>query len=134
MGNSGFSSGDHLHFSINNGSGDLCGGNIDILGNQFIQGEGSWLPRAHDGWNYPYVYSGTMRLPIAGPFVIMTQNYHHGTALDLVSYNTDHSVNYGAPIYAVQEGTLYKATDYLGGKYAYIIHPNGWRSCYLHLK
>ncbi len=134
MGNSGFSYGDHLHFSINNGSGDLCGGNIDILGNQFIQGGGSWLPRASDGWNYPYLYSGTMPLPIAGPFVIMTQNYHHGTAIDLVSYNTNHSVNYGAPIYSVKEGQLYKGTDQYGGHYAYIIHPNGWRSCYLHLR
>jgi len=135
MGNSGLSSGDHLHFSIHDQRmSDICGGNIDILNGHLIQGSGSWLPRASDGWNYPYVYAGTMRLPIAGPLVIMTQNYHHGTAIDLVSYKADHSVNYGAPIYAVMEGTLYKATDGFGGKYAYIRHPNGWTSCYLHLK
>ncbi len=134
MGNSGYSSGDHLHFSLNNGGGDLCGGNIDILGEKFIQGSGSWLPRASDGWNYPYVYSGTMQLPIAGPLVIMTQDYHHGTAIDLVSYKTDHSVNYGAPIYSVMAGELYRGIDINGGKYAYIIHDDGSRSCYLHLK
>ena len=133
MGNSGFSSGDHLHFSVNNGTGDLCGGNISILSGYLKQGSGSWIT-GWDGWVWPYMYAGTMRLPISGPLVIMSQNYHHGTAVDLISYNTDHTKNLGAPIYAVMSGQLYKGVDYLGGKYAYIIHDNGWRSCYLHLQ
>ncbi|MDD2270159.1 MAG: hypothetical protein PHG60_01065 [Candidatus Dojkabacteria bacterium] len=133
MGNSGYSFGDHLHFSMNNGTGDLCGGNINILGNQFIQGGGSWIV-GWDGWRWPYMYAGSLPLPIAGPHVIMSQNYHHGTAIDLISYKADYSKNYGAPIYSVMEGQLYKGTDPYGGKYAYIKHNNGWRSCYLHLQ
>jgi peptidoglycan hydrolase CwlO-like protein len=133
MGNSGLSTGDHLHFSLNNGTGDLCGGNIPVLSGYFKQGEGSWIV-GWDGWRWPYMYSGTLPLPISGPNVIMSQNYHHGTAIDLISYKADYSKNWGAPIYAVKEGTLYKGVDPYGGKYAYIIHPNGWRSCYLHLQ
>jgi peptidoglycan hydrolase CwlO-like protein len=133
MGNSGYSFGDHLHFSLNDGSGDLCGGNIGVLGNQFIQGEGSWIV-GWDGWRWPYMHAGSLPLPIAGPHVIMSQNYHHGTAIDLISYKLDYTKNLGAPIYSVMAGTLYKGVDQYGGKYAYIIHDNGWRSCYLHLK
>jgi peptidoglycan hydrolase CwlO-like protein len=133
MGNSGYSSGDHLHFSLNDGTGDLCGGNIPVLGNQFIQGEGSWIV-GWDGWRWPYMYPGSLPLPIAGPYVIMSQNYHHGTAIDLISFNLDYTKNLGAPIYSVMSGTLYKGVDQYGGKYAYIIHDNGWRSCYLHLQ
>jgi murein DD-endopeptidase MepM/ murein hydrolase activator NlpD len=80
------------------------------------------------------MYAGSLPLPIAGPHVIMSQNYHHGTAIDLISYKADYSKNYGAPIYSVMEGQLYKGTDPYGGKYAYIKHNNGWRSCYLHLQ
>jgi peptidoglycan hydrolase CwlO-like protein len=133
MGNSGYSTGDHLHFALNNGSGDLCGGNIYVLGNQFIQGEGSWIV-GWDGWRWPYMHDGSLRLPIAGPHVIMSQNYHHGTSIDLISYKLDYTKNYGAPIYAVMTGELYRGVDQYGGKYAYILHDNGWRSCYLHLK
>ena len=133
MGNSGYSFGDHLHFSLNNGSGDLCGGNISILSGYFKQGSGSWIV-GWDGWNWPYMYSGTLSLPIAGPYVIMSQNYHHGTAVDLISYNTDRTKNYGAPIYSVMAGEVFNGVDQYGGKYVYIIHDNGWRSCYLHLK
>lgn len=135
MGNSGFSRGDHLHFSVNNGSGDLCGGNIYILNGYLRQGDASWLENIWGtGWAWPYVHAGSLPMPIAGPYVIMSQNYHHGTAIDLISYKSDYTKNYGAPIYSVMEGQLYKGVDQYGGKYAYILHPNGWRSCYLHLK
>jgi peptidoglycan hydrolase CwlO-like protein len=135
MGNSGLSGGDHLHFSVNNGSGDLCGGNIYILSGHLRQGEPSWLENIWGtGWAWPYVHAGSMRMPIAGPYVIMSQNYHHGTAIDLISYKTDYTKNFGAPIYSVMDGQLYKGIDPYGGKYAYILHSNGWRSCYLHLQ
>jgi peptidoglycan hydrolase CwlO-like protein len=133
MGNSGYSFGDHLHFSINDGSGDLCGGNIPVLSGYLKEGEKSWIT-GWDGWVWPYMYSGTLPLPIAGPHVIMSQNYHHGTAIDLISYKSDYTKNLGAPIYSVMAGELFKSVDQFGGKYAYIIHDNGWRSCYLHLQ
>jgi peptidoglycan hydrolase CwlO-like protein len=135
MGSSGLSSGDHLHFSLNDGHGGLCNGNIPLLSGYLTQGGGSSITGG-DGWNWPYMYSGSLPLPIAGPIVIMSQNYHQGMAIDLISLNSDYpvSVNYGAPIYAVMEGQLYKGVDNYGGKYAYIIHNNGWISCYLHLR
>lgn len=134
MGNTGFSGGDHLHFSMRGSwSGNPCSGTIPVLSGYLTQGEPSWLSGIGN-WTWPYVYAGSWRLPIAGPYVIMSQNYHQGNAIDLISYKTNRSKNLGAPIYAVMEGTLYKATDGYGGEYAYIKHPNGWTSCYLHLQ
>jgi murein DD-endopeptidase MepM/ murein hydrolase activator NlpD len=133
MGNSGLSGGDHLHFSLNDGSAGICTGNIPILSGYLTQGEGSWIV-GWDGWRWPYMYAGTLPMPIAGPKVIMSQNYHQGMAIDLISYKLDYTKNLGAPIYAVMSGELYKGVDNYGGKYAYIIHSNGWISCYLHLQ
>lgn len=133
MGNTGISSGAHLHFSIRQSwSGNPCSGTLPILSGYLIQGERS--PLGPSSWRYPYMYAGSLRLPIAGPKVVMSQDYHQGTAIDLVSYKSDLTPNLGAPIYAVMEGTLYKAVDGYGGVYAYIRHPNGWTSCYLHLQ
>lgn len=134
MGNTGWSSGAHLHFSMRGShDGNPCYGTISVLNGYLTQGGPSWIT-GWDGWRWPYVYAGSWRLPIAGPSVIMSQNYHEGKAIDLISYKADRSVNFGAPIYAVMEGTLFKATDGNGGEYAYIRHPNGWTSCYLHLQ
>jgi len=135
MGNTGYSTGDHLHFSVRNSfvSGKVCQGNIPILSGYLKQGPASWLV-GWDDWKWPYMYPGTMRLPIAGPYVIMTQNYHSGYAIDLKSYKTDRTTNYGAPIYAILPGTLYRGVDGHNGVYAYIKHDNGWVSCYLHIQ
>jgi peptidoglycan hydrolase CwlO-like protein len=133
MGNTGNSGGYHLHFSVRAGwSGNPCEGNIPIL-NYFTIGTASWITGT-DGWQWPYMYPGTWSLPIAGPLVIMSQDYHEGDAIDLISFKADHSVNYGAPIYAIKSGTLYKATDGYGGVYAYIRQDDGNTSCYLHMQ
>ena len=135
MGSTGYSTGAHLHFSVRNSfvSGQVCKGNIPILSGHLKQGAASWIT-GWDGWKWPYMYSGTMRLPIAGPYVIMSQNYHSGYAVDLISFKTTKAVNYGAPIYAILPGTLYRGVDGYGGVYAYIRHDNGWVSCYLHIQ
>ena len=136
MGNTGASSGAHLHFSVRNNYYDNpCSGNISILSGYLTTGENSWKT-GWDGWVWPVMHAGSLPLPLAGPYVIMSQNYHQGTAIDLVSYRYWGDVygNYGAPVYAVMEGELYKDTDSYGGNYAYIRHPNGWTSCYLHLQ
>lgn len=135
MGNTGYSTGAHLHFSVRSSytSGNVCQGNLPILSGHLKQGSASWII-GWDGWKWPYMYSGSMRLPIAGPYVIMTQNYHSGYAIDLKSYKTDRTTNYGAPIYAILPGVLYRGVDGYGGVYAYIKHDNGWVSCYLHIQ
>lgn len=140
MGNTGSTStGDHLHFSMKNShSGNPCRGDIPILSGYLVEGEGSWIIGG-DGWNWPYMHAGSLPLPIAGPYVIMSQNYHKDKyglyyAIDLISYKYDYTKNLGAPIYAVKEGELYKATDGHGGNYAYIHHPDGTATCYLHIQ
>ncbi len=139
MGNTGKSDGAHLHFSMRNSwTGNPCSGNVDILGlsggtKYLVQGENSWR-QGWDGWWWPYIYPGSWIRPIAGPTVIMSQNYHQGMAVDLISYKETRAVNYGAPIYAVMGGELYRDVDGNGGIYAYIRHPNGWTSCYLHIQ
>lgn len=136
MGNTGASSGAHLHFSIkSNYSGNPCSGDIKILSGYLIEGEASWKT-GWDGWVWPVIHAGSLPLPIAGPYVVMSQDYHQGYAIDLISYRYwgDIYGNYGAPVYAVMEGELFKDTDGNGGVYAYIRHSNGWTTCYLHLQ
>ncbi|MCK9416867.1 MAG: hypothetical protein WCX94_02450 [Candidatus Dojkabacteria bacterium] len=140
MGNTGSrSKGAHLHFSYKSSQyGNPCRGDIPLLSGYLTQGENSWIT-GWDGWRWPYMYAGSLPLPIAGPHVIMSQNYHSDNygiyyAIDLISYNRDHTVNYGAPIYAVKAGELYKATDGFGGNYAYIHHTDGTATCYLHIQ
>ncbi len=134
MGNTGLSGGDHLHFSIREShSGNPCYGTLPILSGHLTVGANSWIT-GWDGWVWPFIHAGSLPLPIAGPHVIMSQDYHEGKAIDLISFKTDKTVNYGAPIYAVMDGTLYSGIDGYGGVYRYIRHPNGWTSCYLHIQ
>jgi peptidoglycan hydrolase CwlO-like protein len=139
MGNTGlvFGSGGgyHLHFSIRNSHyGNPCSGNVTIFETGYLtQGSPSWLS-GYGNWTWPFVHSGSLPLPIAGPHVIMSQGYHQGYAIDLISYRSNRTTNIGAPIYAVMDGQLFKATDGYGGNYAFIRHENGWTTCYLHLQ
>lgn len=135
MGNTGLSGGAHLHFSIRQShSGNPCYGTLPILDDgTFRIGANSWIT-GWDGWVWPFMHNGKLPLPIAGPHVIMSQDYHEGRAIDLISFKSDRTVNYGAPIYAVMDGTLYSGIDGHGGVYRYIRHSNGWTSCYLHIQ
>ena len=142
MGNTGCSSGEHLHFGLNSGHKyDWWGyfySDVNLFSTGYLRkGANSFLYWSQDDWWSPIVHAGSLRLPVGGEYVIMTQNEHQGNAIDLVSYsrNAWGYKNDGAPIYAIMEGQLYKGTESVcGGKYAEIHHPNGMVSVYLHLQ
>ena len=142
MGNTGLSDGAHLHFGLNSGRkydgwgyfwSDInlfSSGYLKLGGNSFLYWGYPWY------WWSPLVYSGSVRVPLSGAYIIMTQDEHQGNAIDLVSYsqNAWGYKNEGAPIYPIMPGQLYKGVDGYGGKYAIIYHTNGMVSVYLHLQ
>lgn len=147
IGNTGCSSGVHLHFGLNSGTYyDGWGyfySDINIFsGGYLTKGGNSFLYWSSDDWYSPIIYSGSMALPLSGNYVLMTQTEHQGNAIDLVSY-TKNAWGYkdeSAQVYAVISGTLYKGTESVcGGKYAMIKHYNSsgkltMVAVYLHLK
>lgn len=129
------STGPHLHFGIDSKSSGTFSASVNPFSTYLIWGTASGLPKAADGWNYPYVLSNKYSAPVGGS-VIMTQDYHSGYAIDLSKPGG--SAN--APVLAADDGTLWKGTDSCGQKYAIIVHnkPNsykyGYRTIYVHLK
>ncbi len=152
MGNTGLSSGAHLHFGLNSGRKYVIGGfnygyfwsDINLFsGGYLIKGPNSflqWGPPCSWGtpcpWWSPLIYAGSVRVPLSGAYILMTQDEHQGNAIDLVSYsqNAWGYKNDGAPIYPIMDGQLYKGVDGYGGKYAVVHHSNGMVSVYLHLQ
>ncbi|MBN2100764.1 peptidoglycan DD-metalloendopeptidase family protein [Candidatus Dojkabacteria bacterium] len=133
MGSTGCSTGPHLHFSINNGTPHSTywyfWGNINPWSGYLNKGPEWWPPWWTGGWKYYYITSGSMQVPLAGT-VILTQDFHQGMSVDMVSLNGE-----GAIVYAAMEGTLSRGVEGIcGGKFAIIEHPNGWVTGYLHLK
>ncbi len=143
MGNTGCSNGSHLHFGLNSGKSYAGWGyfysDVNLFSTGYLRQGGNsflyWGP-PHNWWS-PFVLAGSMRLPIGGKYILMTQTEHQGNAIDLVSYN-ENAWGYkydGAPIYAIMEGNLKKGVEGVcGGKYAQITHPNGMVSIYLHIQ
>lgn len=132
MGTTGCSTGAHLHFAINNGAGHptywYFYGNISPWGGYLTKGPDSAGPGG-GGWIYYYIRSGSFQLPLAGP-VVITQDFHQGMAVDLVSLQ-----GAGATVFSAHEGTLTRGTESIcGGKFAVIEHPSGYVTGYLHLQ
>jgi peptidoglycan hydrolase CwlO-like protein len=152
MGNTGWSDGAHLHFGLNSGKKYPGLGyfysDIDIFARGYlIKGPNSFLkwgpPCDWEGpcpWWSPIIYAGSVRVPLSGAYILMTQDDHQGHAIDLVSYSQnawgEHGEykNDGAPVYPIMDGQLYKGVDGYGGKYAVVHHSNGLVSVYLHLQ
>lgn len=142
MGNTGCSSGSHLHFGLNSGKKYAGWGyfysDVNLFSTGYLKKAGnSFLYWAGQNWYSPIVVAGSLRNPLSGNYVIMTQDEHQGQAIDLVSYsqNAWGFKNEGAPIYPVMAGQLYKGTESVcGGKYAMVKHTNGMVSVYLHIQ
>jgi len=149
VGLTGNTDGEHLHFGLNSGFyytkenssiGDwgYFWSDVNLFSNGYLrEGGNSWLYWSRDNWWSPLIYRGSLPLPIAGQYILMTQNEHQGNAIDLVSYsqNALGYKNYGVPVYAIMSGNLSKGTERVyGGKYAQIVHSNGQVSIYLHLR
>ncbi len=132
MGNTGLSYGAHLHFSIDDGNSMACYGNIDPWSGYFQKGPDYWAH--YGGWYYYYVHPVSVNSPLHGR-PILTQNYHQGTAIDMVTVDQyGNLIGEGAPVYSIKGGTYWSGVDGYGGKFAVIEHHDGTRSCYLHLK
>lgn len=130
MGNTGCSTGPHLHYSLNSGTQypgwGYFYGDVNPWNGYMSLGDIAW---SGGGWDYTYVNGTGYQLPIQAP-AVMTQDHHQGYSIDLVSL---HGV--GAEIYAVMSGYLYTGTESVcGGKYAMMKHDNGMVSIYLHLQ
>ena len=151
VGLTGRTSGEHLHFSLNSGKyyprWEYFWGDINLFSNGYlVKGPDSLFYWSTDDWYSPIIYAGSIRLPLEGSYIIMTQTEHQGTAIDLASFSKNTAVNMlnykniGAPVYAVISGYLSKGTESQnGGKYAKIKHydNNGkltMVAIYLHLK
>lgn len=64
--------------------------------------------------------------------IAITQGYHSGYAIDLGTIS-GHEKN--QPILACADGVIYKIQKQtLGGNVLFILHDNGWLSCYAHCK
>ncbi len=142
MGNTGCSSGSHLHFGLNSGKRyDGWGyfySDVNLFSNGYLtKGGNSFLYWSTYNWWSPLILSGSVRVPLSGNYILMTQDEHQGNAIDLVSYsqNAWGYKNEGAPIYPIMNGQLYKGVEGVcGGKYAIVHHTNGMVSVYLHLQ
>lgn len=142
MGNTGCSSGSHLHFGLNSGKKyDGWGyfySDVNLFSNGYLQlGGNSFLYWSRDNWWSPLILPGSYRVPLSGNYILMTQDEHQGNAIDLVSYNQNAwgYKNEGAPVYPIMAGQLYKGVEGVcGGKYALVHHTNGMVSVYLHLQ
>lgn len=142
MGNTGCSNGSHLHFGLNSGKKYPGWGyfysDINLFSNGYLRkGANSFLYWPQDNWYSPLIHAGSVRNPLSGNYVLMTQTEHQGNAIDLVSYsqNAWGYKNEGAPIYPIMPGQLYKGTEGVcGGKYARVMHSNGMVSIYLHIQ
>lgn len=142
-GNTGCSTGAHLHFGLNSGNRHPTMGyfysDVNLFSTGLLRkGVNSFLYWGHPHyWWSPLVHAGSMRLPMGGQYIIMTQTEHQGNAIDLVAYS-ENAWGYkidGAPIYAVMEGNLKKGVEGVcGGHYAQVTHLNGMVSIYLHLQ
>lgn len=140
MGNTGLSSGSHLHFGLNSGTKYSGWGyfysDINLFSNGYLRNAGnSFLYWPAYNWYSPIIVAGSTRNPLSGNYILMTQTEHQGNAIDLVSYSRNEwgYKNEGAPVYPIMPGQLYKGVDGYGGKYAYVKHGNGMVSVYLHL-
>jgi peptidoglycan hydrolase CwlO-like protein len=134
MGNTGYSTGAHLHFSYGGQPGYYCNGTINPWTSGYlIKGPEIWWTNPATGYNYYHLHSGSMILP-AEPPALLSQTFHQGYAIDIWNpFVNDPTRN--IRIYASHSGKILRYGNETTGKYAIIRNDTtGLTSCYLHLK
>lgn len=142
QGHTGFSYGSHLHFQLMQ-----YGTTFDPFGSGYLTGGSYGQP----------VGAGSALAPLDGGY--LTQSYHMGYAIDLVSFTSGNQSGdwywadqlccwvgcraegyyplrgEGAPVRAVKSGMVTQVQpDYCGGNFTIVDHGNGETSLYLHLR
>jgi peptidoglycan hydrolase CwlO-like protein len=141
------SSGPHLHFAASTTTAGSFYPNIDLYKGDYLRmGEPSGIPPAADGWDWKFLLAGKFAIPMVGPGVYITQDYHDPN-LNYIKdpkeyqyYATDISKLGGsanAVVVAAEAGYVKRGRDYCGQDYVIIYHPDlyntQYRTIYVHL-
>jgi len=141
------STGPHLHFAASTTTSDSFYPNIDLYNGGYLRmGEPSGIPPAADGWDWKLLLAGKFAVPMIGPGVFITQDYHDPNLnyikdpLEYQYYATDLSKLGGSAnttVVAAEAGYVKRGTDYCGQDYVIIYHPDlhntKYRTIYVHL-
>lgn len=141
------SSGPHLHFAASTTTSGSFYPNVDLYKGGYLKmGGPSGIPPAADGWDWKFLLPGKFVVPMVGPGVNITQDYHDPN-LNYIKdpqeyqyYATDISKLGGsanAVVVAAEAGYVKRGTDYCGQDYVIIYHPDlyntQYRTIYVHL-
>lgn len=140
MGNTGCSSGSHLHLGLNSGKSYPGWGyfysDVNLFSGGYLKKAGT-IYWPYYAWDAPIIVSGSARAPFSAPYIFMHQSEHQGNAIDMASYSKKdwgYKIE-GAPVYPIMPGELETGIEKVcGGKFAKITHSNGMISIYLHLQ
>ncbi len=142
------STGPHLHFAASTLKSYYFAANVDLYKQGYLRmGAPSGKTPAADGWDWKFLLPGKFAVPMVGPGVYITQDYHD-LNFDYIQdanephfYATDISKLGGsanAVVVAAEAGHVERGVDYCNQDYVIIYHPDKenytYRTIYVHLK